>query len=343
MQLFPEPVRGPRQLLPRALLPGRRFPSAGAQSWSPALWTAIEEKLRQNTYDVIHVFGGIHVYEFRALVQDRPNIIVPYESYALYLERSLAQASTIPQRLVTRAQLALARHFERWMYRGYDRVVVVSDKDAATLQTLTPSLPVEVIPNGVDLARFTLTGQPPHATTLIFTGNYEYAPNHDAALRLGQTIFPAVQAACPEAQLLLVGNNPPDDLQALAAANPAITVTGRVPDLRPYLEQATVYVSPLRIGAGIKNKILEALAMQTAVVATALSCDGISVTDGREARIADSDEALSAAVVELLRHPAKRERLAANGRRLIEQSYTWASVADRYEALYRDVIASSAP
>jgi len=336
--LIREPARSPLSLLARALLPGRRFPARRERSWSPEMWDAIAGRLLDGprTVDVVHLFGGVQVYEYRALARDYPNLIAPYESYSLLLERTQAQARRPLDRALTGLQLAMARNFESWMFNGYQRTVVVSDRDAQTLRALAPGLAVAVIPNGVDLNRFVPTDHEPDTPTLIFTGNYDYAPNLDAALCLIREVFPAVKQAVPEAELLIVGNNPPDSLRRLAGGG--VQVIGRVPDLRPYLDDAQVYVSPLRIGAGIKNKILEAMAMQTAVVATPISCEGISVRDGQEAIIASEPAAISRAAIRLLQDPALRRQIAGNGRRLVEAHYSWERTADAYEMLYAQVI-----
>ncbi len=117
-------------------------------------------------------------------------------------------------------------------------------------------------------------------------------------------------------------------------------MTGRVPDMRTYLEQAAVFVCPLRLGAGIKNKVLEALAMRLPVIATPLSVDGIAVRDGQEALIAESDDELIAAALRVLGDPALHAALGANGRALIEARYSWPQVAERYERFTRRYIMS---
>jgi glycosyltransferase involved in cell wall biosynthesis len=322
------------------LLPGARWPRSADQSWSPAMWRAIQARLQAETYDVIHLFGGIQVYEFHHALGDMPTIITPYESYSLYLRRSI-EAATVgeglkpsPSRLVTHIQRIIARHFESFMFTPYRKTVVVSDRDRAELLGINPALQVEVIPNGVDTYEFR-----PRPTrripALLFVGNYEYAPNVDAALRLAREILPAVQAKIPEVRLWLVGNAPTPEMQALA--NDSIRVTGRVPDVRPYLARAGAFVSPLRLGAGIKNKVLEALAMGCPVVATPLSVDGIAVTDGHDALIADGDQ-LVENVVRILGDGDLQGRLSVNGRKLIESRYSWDHVAERYLSLYDQII-----
>jgi glycosyltransferase involved in cell wall biosynthesis len=229
-----------------------------------------------------------------------------------------------------------ARRYESFMFDRFDRVVVLTDRDAEALKALNPATPTVTIPNGVDIDFFTPTGFEPDEPALLFTGNFDYPPNLDAALRLVRDIFPRVKQAVPAARLTLVGGNPPPALRAYARDD--IEITGRVPDLRPYFECALVYVSPLRLGAGIKNKVLETLAMQTPVVATPLSCDGIPVEHGEHVLLATHDDEFVAQIVALLQDPALRARLAQNGRRLVEDQFTWQRVADLYEELYLRVI-----
>ncbi len=344
IHILREPKRTPINYLARWSGLRPRFAQQAQQAWSPAMWQLIARLRREHDYDIAHLFGGVQVYEYAPALGDLPAIITPYESYALYLRRNLAHASsnglgtaTPQQRLTRELRYQIARGFERFMFTPYHAAVVVSDVDRAELLTINPSLDVRVIANGVDLSLFRHdnTARQPH--TLIFTGNYEYAPNVDAAQRLIHNIFPRVRAHFPNAHLWIVGNAPPPELQALESSH--IQVTGRVPAIVPYLAQASVFVSPLRMGAGIKNKILEALAMGLPVVATSISVDGIAVQDGHSALIADTDDALAQAVIRVLSDADLQARLSDNGRALINARYTWTSVAAQYEALYAETIA----
>ena len=336
VRLLPERARSPWQYLARRLRPRRRFPTQARECWSPPMWKAVAGQLRSATYDLVFFFGGVAVYEYYPLVRHIPNLITPYESYALYLEREARNARNLAQKLGAWARLNMARAYECWMFDPFGAVVVVSERDAATLRALNPSLPVTVIPNGVDVERFAPTIEGPKPPTLIFTGNFAYPPNVDAALVLAREVLPRVQQKVPGARLKLVGANPPPEVRALECA--AITVTGRVPDMHPYLDQAAVYVCPLRLGAGIKNKVLEAMAMALPVVATPLSCDGIDAADGREVLLAEGPAALAEGVVRVLTDPDLSRRLAHNASALVRSGYTWRSVADRYEALFEQVI-----
>ena len=270
----------------RRVLPGAHFPRRADDAWSPTMWRAIESRLASADYDVVHLFGGVQVYEYAALLADLPTVITPYESYSLYLRRELAAGGSWAARARLSMQLMAARAYESFMFASYGRVVVVSEADRTELLRHAPSLPVEVIPNGVDLAYFQPQPVMRDPSAVLFVGNYEYAPNLDAALLLARAIMPAVRARIPDAKLWLVGNGPPDELRALA--DELVIVYGRVDDVRPYLAQAAVFACPLRFGAGIKNKVLEALAMECPVVATPLSIDGIGVQSGHDVLLAQS-------------------------------------------------------
>lgn len=333
IELVREMPRTLPMLLRRAALPASRFPRAVDQAWQPDLWRAVERRSASVRYDAAHVFGGVQVYEIFHALHGLPALITPYESYTLYLRRALEAAPAVALRL----RLWMAETYERFMFAPYEATVVLAEADRAELLRLDPRLRVEVIPNGIDLEYFQPHDTPREEVALLFTGNFEYAPNVDAALRLARDVLPKVRAQIPQAVLWLVGNAPPPEIERLAGET--VVVTGRVPDVRPYLARAAVFVSALTLGAGIKNKVLEALAMRCAVIATPVSVDGIAVEDGRDVLIVPPEQ-LAEAVIRALRDAQLRERLGAHGRALIEARYSWKQVAARYEALYAELTGS---
>lgn len=326
IQLFPEQFRSPMMYLKRLL--GNHYPHDKASAWQPKLWQTIEQKLATTQYDMVHLFGGVHVYEFAHLLQNIPTIITPYESYSLYLKREFQQKKSIA--LWVNRQIT--RQFESWMFTPYDCTVVLSAEDKQELLDINPQLNITVIPNGIDLKDFQVQHQIRTDATLLFVGNFEYPPNHDAALILAREIFPSIKSAIPSAKLQLVGNAPSDEM--LALANDDIEITGRVPSVQDYLASATIFVCPLRVGAGIKNKVLEALAMTIPIIATPLSMEGIAAKDGIHVLIADLEQ-MAEVTIDLLKNRTFQQTLSANSRPLIEAQYTWESVATQYESLYQ--------
>ncbi len=328
LELIPEQPRRATAHLRRLLDPAARFPNSASGSFSPQLWRTIADYLRRHHYDLVHCFGSVSVYEFHPLFAALPNLITPYESHALYLQSAARQGQ-----LSARLRAPLARRYERFMFTPYDRTVVISAADQSLLATLQPALKLEVIPNGIELERFQLRATQRDRHTLLFVGNYDYSPNQDAARLLIERILPQIRQQLPSARLQLVGVNPPDWLRALANENEHIEITGAVPDVIPYLANAAVFICPLRVGAGVKNKVLEALAMGIAVVATPLSIEGIAVQNGESAIIAPVEE-IPAKTIQLLQDDNLRQDLARAGRRLIENQYSWRQTASSYEKLY---------
>ena len=327
--LYPEPRRTSLDYLRRLLLPGSRFAGTAERSFCPQLWRAIAERLQAHDYDLVHCFGSVSVYGYHTLFADTPNLITPYESNSLYLRSAAAQGE-----LAARLRLPIARRYEAFMFTPFQRVVVISGVDRQMLLDLQPALNVEVIANGIELERFRPLPVEREPCTLLFVGNFEYPPNQEAARLLLDTILPRVVRAMPGARLQLVGHNPPGWLRA--RANERVVITGSVDDVAPYLARAGVFVCPLRTGAGLKNKMLEALAMGIPVVATPLSYDGIDISDGESAIVAELDE-MPGQIVALLKDQDLRQRLSQAGRELIETRYSWAQAADSYERLYDEI------
>ncbi len=331
--LFDEPKRGAVSYVRRLLLPSSRYPKRAESAWSPEMWQAIESHLAQYDYDVVQLFGGIHVYEFAHALKGQPTVITPYESYSLYLRRAIEQGGGLRAQL----QRQIARQYERFMFTPYQRTVVIAQPDKDELLGINPRLVIDVISNGIDLDTFQAQDSERDPYRLLFVGNYEYAPNVDAALRLAREILPAVQTQIPQAKLWLVGNAPPPEIQSLNSD--AIEVTGRVPDVRPYLARAGVFACPLTLGAGLKNKVLEALAMGIPVVATPLSVDGIDVKGVKNtpAALVTNLNSMVDSIIRVMRDETLRQALSSNGRKLVAARYSWSQVTTRYEQLYEEV------
>lgn len=333
--LIREQPRTALQYLHRLLWPGMRFPRRAGDCWSPAMWRAIRSRLTTYDYDVAHVFGGVQVYEFAEVLRGLPTVITPYESFSLYLQRQLAASQIASASQFTlRIQQYVARAYEAFMFMPFGRVVVLAAEDKAALLENNPRLSIKVIPNGIDLDYFQPQPTSRETATLLFTGNFEYAPNVDAALFLAQKVLPGVRQKMPQVKLWLVGHGPPPEICALASD--VVTITGRVDDMRPYLAKAALFACPLRFGAGIKNKVLEAMAMTCPVVATPLSVDGIGVRSGQEVVLAEVD-VFTDTIIRLLQDEDLQEQVGARGRALVEAEYSWAHVAQAYERLFEEV------
>lgn len=189
---------------------------------------------------------------------------------------------------------------------------------------LDPSANTLTIVNGVDSEFFHPNSGEIDMSKLIFTGVMNYGPNEDAAIYFCEAILPLIQKRYPHVQFWVVGKDPTEKVQALTLRS-GTHVTGGVPDIRPHLQTAGIFVCPIRYGAGIKNKVLAALAMQKAVVATRCSIDGLDLRENEDLLIADTPEEFAAKVIRLLQDPDFAKRLGQNGREFVADKYSWNS------------------
>jgi sugar transferase (PEP-CTERM/EpsH1 system associated) len=322
-------------------LPGRT-PLQAAYSRSPEIARLIHHIQTTNTFDVAHV-EHLRGAELSWAVREIPVVFDAVDSIALLFERVSQAGPTWSSRLMARLDLARTRRYESQLLDRYPRVLVTSPIDRDALASLSLAQCREsrlvVLPNGVDLDYFTPINIPRDPTTLIFTGKMSYHANLAAAMDLITQVMPLVWQQIPEAKLIIAGKDPPAHLQA-AAADSRITVTGTVPDLRPYLAQAAVSVSPIRYGVGIQNKVLEAMAMATPVITSSQALTSLQARADQEAFVADTPQAVAEAAVRLCADEALGRRLGQAGRRYVETHHDWNVVVKNLEGIYREVMAS---
>jgi glycosyltransferase involved in cell wall biosynthesis len=224
--------------------------------------------------------------------------------------------------------------FEARALARFDGVLAVSNADRDTFTRLYPGAirqPVHVVPTGVDTDYFTPQRSSPDSRGLVFTGSMDWLPNEDAMTFFCRDVLPLVRAAEPAASLTIVGRTPTGAVSALASGD-AVRVTGRVEDVRPYMQEAAVYVVPLRIGGGTRLKIFEAMAMGKAVVSTTVGAEGLPIQNGEHLLLADTPAAFASAVIDLLRNPARRVQLGSAARTLVVDRYDWSAVAAELES-----------
>jgi len=233
------------------------------------------------------------------------------------------------RRALIEVEYARMRRAERRACANADLVVTVSEADRRQLRALAPSSRCVAIPTGVNTEYFRPGGCREVADRLVFTGSMDWYPNEDAVLFFADAVLPRVRASLPGATFTIVGRNPGPRVRALGG-RAGIQITGTVDDVRPFVDEAALYVVPLRAGGGTRLKIFEALAMGKPVVSTTVGAEGLAVTPGHDIAIADTPHAFADTVVALLRDPWRRQALARAGRRLVERKYSWAQVAGEF-------------
>jgi sugar transferase (PEP-CTERM/EpsH1 system associated) len=224
--------------------------------------------------------------------------------------------------------------FEAKTCPQFDCVVAVSREDRELMQQQYGVEQIYDIPTGVDTEYFRPSGgiksQPEN---LVFTGSMDWLPNEDAIHYFTEQIMPRIKQAVPGVTLTVVGRNPYPGLVELSKRDPSVVVTGRVEDVRPFMEEAAVYIVPLRIGGGTRLKIYEAMAMEKAIVSTSIGAEGLPVKNGQEILLADTPESFAEAVVSLIRQESLATALGKQAAAKVRQKLGWDTVAEDFAAI----------
>ena len=317
-----------------------RTPFQAAYSRAPAMADLIRQTLVEGVFDVAHV-EHLRGAELSQAVAGLPIVFDSVDSITLLFEWVRRSGPSWRSRLLARLDLTRTRHYEGRLLNDYQRVLVTSPRDKETLLQLATTPDAEahlvVLPNGVDLDYFKPQDISREPATLVFTGKMSYHANVAAAVDLANQVMPLVWQRLPEAKLVMAGKDPPAELVALAA-DPRLTVTGTVPDLRPYLAQASVAVAPMRYGVGIQNKVLEAMAMATPVITTPQTVTALQTRVEQDILVADTPQAMAQLVVNVLTNDALRHRVGQAGRQYVETHHDWQVIAAKLARVYREVL-----
>ncbi len=313
---------------------------------SPEFTTRLQDLLQFESFDAVHVEGlelapylqQIAAYRGAAatplLIYDAHNAETVIQYRAFHTDRR--QLRRWPAALYSRLQLPRLARLEREACAHADAVLSVSEEDCAALRRLLPALNPVLLPNGIFLSEYSATVKPAPLPppALVFSGKMDYRPNVDAVLWFARDILPRVRKTHPEATFVIVGRAPVPAVERLAN-DPAITVTGSVPDVRPLIAAATVFLAPLRMGGGTRFKLLEAMALRRPIVSTTIGAEGFPIIDGRELLLADSPDKQANAVSSLIDDAEARSRLGESGRAFVESNYQWPAIISRLQEVYR--------
>jgi glycosyltransferase involved in cell wall biosynthesis len=319
----------------------------------PEFQRALDDLVAGTRFDVITMesplVAGYALPRTARLVLDEHNI-----EYDI-LRRTTSTERASLRKLYNWANYLKLRREERAAWQQVDGITLTSERDAQMVRRDAPHKPTAVIPNGVDTEFFRHSGRPVEPGTVLFFGAINYYPNTDGLLFFLDEVFPLVKGQVPgspegteaagspalRVKLWIVGQQPPPAIAERAAED--VIVTGLVDDVRPYLERAAVVVVPLRIGGGTRLKIVEAMAMGKAIVATRLGAEGLDVRDGVDILLADTPHEFAAQVARVLRDPELARRLGEAARRHAEERYTWRAAVDRLERFYQELPQPAAP
>lgn len=290
-----------------------------------ALMPIINRMIKRIDYDLIHIEHSDIAHWINYIKPDIPRVITAQNVKPIMWQRYADQASPNSQAYLTE-QAKRFRSYDSNFLRLYSRVIAVSDADRMQLEcTVNGMVPVEVVDNGVDTSHF-LGNRSEDSHKLVFTGTINHPPNRDGIIDFVANTLPLIRNEIPDVTLDIVGMNPPPDVKALSM-QPNVTVTGFVPDTRPYISAAAIAIAPLKTGSGTRLKILEAMSMSTAVVSTSIGAEGIKYTNQSNIAIADTNSEFAAEIISLLKNRQRRLHIGKNARILVTEHYDWRSLA----------------
>jgi glycosyltransferase involved in cell wall biosynthesis len=315
-----------------------RFPYAIKKYESNSMRERVLKRVGQGTVDVLicdFLAPAINVAEKLSC----PTILFQHNVEAMIWKRHFEVQENPLKKSYLRTQWRKMVRFEKEMCQAFDSVVAVSSEDRDQMKREYEVEQIFDVPTGVDTEFFTASGGEhvnPH--NVVFTGSMDWLPNEDAIRYYIEQILPLVRQSIPDASLTVVGRNPYPSLLEMSKRDSLISVTGRVDDVRPYMERSAVYIVPLRIGGGTRLKIFEAMAMEKAIVSTSTGAEGLPVVDGNELKIADTPEAFAAAVVELLRKPELAKEMGHRAADIVRAKFGWPGVAQRFTEICETTI-----
>lgn len=320
-------------------------------SWNARLASRLADRVRAGGIDVVHVehLRGVRYGLALADQRSRSGAAAPalvwdaVDCITSLFRRTAARSQAWKARCAARLELPRTARFEAVAAGRFDRVVVTSADDGRELQALPggdrlPAGHVGVLSNGVDLRREPADGGSREPGTIVVTGKMSYHANATAVLWLAREVMPRVWAQAPGVRLWIVGSRPPREVAALAG--PRVEVTGEVPDVGDYLSRASVAVAPIQYGVGVQNKVLEAMACGTPLVATSTAVGDLAADPGRDLVVADGAVEFARAIVSLLADDERRAALGRAGRVFVERHHGWPAMANRLTRIYQEAMAS---
>jgi glycosyltransferase involved in cell wall biosynthesis len=307
-------------------------PLAVSRYSSRPLRRKIKDLVASEGYDVI-------VCDFLASAPNIPElgdcVLFQHNVETTIWERHAAQANSPIKKRFFQLQAKKMESYERRVCRESKRVIAVSEIDALRMRRMFGIEDAASIPTGVDLDYFAPTGGESYKTDLVFCGSMDWLPNVDAMVYFLSEVWPMIRRDRPDATVTIAGRSPDAAILKAAEGVAGVSLTGTVPDIRPYLWGAKASIVPIRIGGGTRLKIYECMAAGVPVISTQVGAEGLAYTNGENIVLADEPSAFAGECLRLLGDKDARDAIARNALALVREKFSWAAVAGEFEAILR--------
>ena len=288
----------------------------------------VHDFLSKNKIDVIHT-QHLRMAQFTSDIQ-MPKILDLPDAFSLYWKRRIENQQNPIKRFFEKIEYKRLYKFEGEIVKKFNLGLVCSREDLNYMKQEHGSENIDLLRNGVDLDTFKSDGHDySNNSTLLFTGNMDYAPNVDAVGYFVKDIFPSIASKFPNVKFIIAGQRPVKQVLDLKASN--IEITGFIPDLKVMYQQAAIVVSPLRFGAGTQNKVLEAMAMGIPVVSGNIGFEGLEIKNGEGVFLEINSNGFANKVIELLQSESLRQHTGTKGNLVAKEKFSWDIIALQLE------------
>lgn len=312
---------------------GRPFIDLLDYYYSPSMMRTVQRVLEREKPDILYLTRPMANY---AQNIPMPKVIQPYDAVHEW-HRQMYRAAKGIKKLLYYATYRMTGSYEANVYSKFDACLVVTKEDKELLTSLCSHMNCIVLPNGVDTEYFKPVDVEEDFPSMIFVSDMSGSPTTDNIFHFYKEIFPMIRKEIPEVKLYLVGRNPAREISKLACDH-SVIVTGYVDSVRPYLAKSSIFIAPMIMGTGIKNKVLEAMAMGKCIITTPIGVQGIDAIPLEHMIVANDPKEFATCTIELLKHKQLRQKLGDNARKLIEAKYSWKKITERLDQIFREVV-----
>jgi len=316
-------------------------PGTAAKYYDVEFGKMIQSAAREWNVDLVE-FQCLHTAQYRTWVGSLPTVLREHNIDFKIWERQAQHANSLWERVGISLTAPRLKAYEAGIAPKFNRCITVSDADSQHLREAAPTARIETIPSGVDMEYFVPDDSiPQEPYSMVLTGGFAWQPKQHNLRVLLTEVYPRIKAKLPDATLTVVGKGAPDELRALADTISGVTMTGRVPDVRPYVHRAALLLNYVESGGGIALKVLEAMAMRRPMLSTSLGCEGVRAQHGESVFLADGPESFAEAAVLLLQNATIRQKITDGGYRLVKQLYSWEGLARQFHDCYTSILSET--
>jgi glycosyltransferase involved in cell wall biosynthesis len=337
MELTSKPLPSMKSVLLKTIFKGA-YPIE--RRMTPEMFALIERLMRESSYDIIHI-DHAHMGKYGLWMKELYNVPIVLREHnyeTLLYERFAANEKNPLKKLVATIHGKRLRKEEARFFKAFDATIPITPQDEALMRRDVPEATFYTIPAGVDTDYYKPSSEPETPNSILWIGGVNWLPNRDAIEFFVKEILPLIVKAIPGVKFDIIGDNT-ENLQYIENSGVnRIRLHGRVPDIRPYMAQAEVMICPLKVGGGMRLKLLDFFAAGKAVVSTHIGAEGNSARDGEHILLRDDKESFAEAVIMLLKDETLQKKLGANARTLVEEEYSWDSIGRRFCEVYKNVI-----